>query len=126
MRTRFEVRALQPEAPERSLAMPLLVKSRMDVPSDPAKRTADDEEFLMATQDIVEAWRQEAIQQGRERATARSLIDVYEARFGAIPDDLRAIVDATHDELVLRSWLKLASTRAADELAATIRANRVG
>jgi flagellar biosynthesis/type III secretory pathway protein FliH len=36
----------------------------LTVPTDPAQQTSDDQEFLMNTQDIVETWRQEAIQEG--------------------------------------------------------------
>jgi len=74
----------------------------------------------MNTQDIVETWRQEAIQEG----ITRSLIDIYEVRFGAMPEGLRAVIEDTHDEPTLRAWLKLAGTRSADELAAVIHALR--
>jgi hypothetical protein len=42
-----------------------------------------------------------------------------------MPDDLRAIVEDTHDEATLRGWVKLAGTRSADEVAAAIRAARL-
>jgi hypothetical protein len=63
---------------------------------------------------------QQLIEQGRQR----SLVDVYEARFGAIPEAIRAVIEATHDEPTLRAWLKLAGTRGADEIAAAIHAVR--
>jgi hypothetical protein len=97
---------------------------RLEIPTDPAKRTSDDQEFLMNTQDIVETWRREAVREGIERGLARSLIDVYEARFGAMPEEIRAVIEDTHDEPTLRAWLKLAGTRGADELAAAIHAFR--
>jgi len=82
----------------------------------------------MNTQDIVETWRREAIQegvkQGIERGIARSLVDIYEVRFGAMPEELRVVIEDTHDEPTLRAWLKLAGTRGADEIAAAIRAFR--
>ena len=56
-----ELKALRAEDPGRSLALPLLVRLRLEIPTDPAQRTDDDQEFLMQTQDIVETWRQEAI-----------------------------------------------------------------
>jgi hypothetical protein len=123
-----ELKALQAEAPERTLALPILLRLRLEIPTDPAKRTSDDQEFLMNTQDIVETWRREAVQEGIEqdieRGIARSLIDVYEARFGAMPEEIRAVIEDTHDEPTLRAWLKLAGTRGADELAAAIHAFR--
>jgi hypothetical protein len=97
------------------------------MPSDPTKRTTDDQEFLMDTQDIVEAWRREAVQegvtQGITQGAKRSLIDIYEARLGAMPEDVRLAIDDAEDEARLRSWLLLAATRAADEVAAVIRAS---
>jgi hypothetical protein len=127
-----ELKELQAEAPARTLALPILLRLRLTVPSDPEKQTTDDQEFLMDTQDIVDAWRREAIQegvkQGREQGVkqgvAHSLVEVYEARFGAMPEDLRAVVEDTDDEPTLVAWLRLAGTRSADEIAAAIRAFR--
>ncbi|HEX8113772.1 MAG TPA: hypothetical protein VF516_38835 [Kofleriaceae bacterium] len=139
-----ELKELRAEAPERTLALPILLRLRLTVPSDPAKQTTDDQEFLMDTQDIVETWRREAIEEGivrgreegivrgreegvvrgREEGVAHSLVEVYQARFGAMPDDLRAVVEDTDDEPTLITWLRLASTRSADEIAAAIRSFR--
>ena len=59
-----ELQALSADAPERRLALPVLLRLRLTVPTDPAQQTSDDQEFLMNTQDIVETWRREAIQEG--------------------------------------------------------------
>ena len=119
-----ELKALEAEAPERTLALPILVRLRLEIPADPAKQTNDDQEFLMNTQDIVETWRREAIQEGVEQGIARSLVRIYEARFGTMPEELRAVIEDTHDEPTLRTWLRLAGPRGADEIAAAIRAFR--
>jgi hypothetical protein len=92
----------------------------LTVPRDPAKQTIDDQEFLMDTQDIVETWRREAIREGIHQG----LVEVYEARFGEMPGDLRAAVDDTDDEPTLLGWLRLVGTRSADEIAAAIRSFR--
>jgi hypothetical protein len=115
-----ELKVLQAEAPERTLALPILLRLRLTVPSDPTKQTTDDQEFLMDTQDIVETWRREAIQEG----VKHSVVEAYEARFGAMPADLRAVVDDIDDERALVSWLRLVVTRSADEVAAAIRSFR--
>lgn len=52
-----DLKALDPEAPERLLALPILVRLRLEALADPTHRTSDDQEFLMDTQDIVERWR---------------------------------------------------------------------
>ena len=135
-----ELQALQAEAPERALALPILVRLRLTVPSDPSKQTTDDREFLMDTQDIVETWRREAVQEGVEQGikqgikqgveqgvkqgVAHSLIEVYEARFGAMPQDLRAVVEDVDDEPALVRWLRIVGTGSADEIAAAIRSFR--
>jgi hypothetical protein len=59
-----DLKALEPDALERRLALPILVRLCLAVPADPTQRTTDDQEFLMDTEDIVEAWRQEAIREG--------------------------------------------------------------
>jgi flagellar biosynthesis/type III secretory pathway protein FliH len=96
--------------------------------SDPTQRSNKDQEFLMDTQDIVEAWRQEAIQEGIAegvvQGVAQALIEVYEARFGAMPGDVRATVEETHDGPTLRAWVRLVGTRDATEITAAIRASR--
>jgi hypothetical protein len=116
-----ELKALQAEEPERTLALPILLRLRLTVPSDPTKQTTDDQEFLMDTQDIVETWRREAIQEGVKQGVAHSLVEVYEARFGPMPEDLRAVVEDIDDEPTLVGWLRLVGTRSADEIAAAIR-----
>jgi hypothetical protein len=64
----------------------------------------------------------QGIEQGIEQGIARSLINVYEARFGAMLEEIRTVIEATHDEPTLLAWLKLAGTRGADEVIAAIRA----
>jgi len=123
-----ELKELQAEAPERTLALPILLRLRLTVPSDLTKQTTDDQEFLMDTQDIVETWRREAVQegikQGVEQGIKQGLIEVYEARFGAMSEDLRAVVEDTDHEPTLITWLRLAGTRSVDEIAAAIRSFR--
>jgi flagellar biosynthesis/type III secretory pathway protein FliH len=62
----------------------------LTVPTDPAQRTNDDQEFLMNTQDIVETWRREAIeegvQQGLEQGERKVLLRLLRRRFGAEVD----------------------------------------
>ena len=58
--------------------------------------------------------------QGREEALAQSVIDLYEARFGAVVVDLWARVDATRDPAVLRRRLLAIGTGTADDAARAI------
>jgi hypothetical protein len=126
-----ELKALPEGAPARSLALPILVKLRLEVSAAPTQ-TAEDQEFLMDTQDIVEKWRNEAIEegvrqgvrQGVEQGLGRAVVRVYEARFGVLPADVRKVVDETHDERTLDGWVMLAATGTADDLVAAVRASR--
>jgi hypothetical protein len=118
-----ELLALPNDAPERTLALPILVGLRVEITEDPALRTSEDVEFLMSTQDAVEAWKQQLLEegmrrgvergvaqgvaQGVERGIVRTLVDVYEARFGAMPAELHAALERTHDEATLRRYSKL-------------------
>ena len=51
-------------------------------------------------------------------------MEVYEARFGAMSEDLRAAVEDTDHEPTLIAWLRLAGTRSVDEIAAALRSFR--
>jgi len=127
-----ELQALPDDAPERRLVYPVLVRLRLAIPPDPIQQTTDQKEFLMTTQDIVETWRQQAIQEGLEkgekrgleRGAANSLLLFYEARFGAMPDDLRAVIEDTHHLATLHGWIQLIGIRSADEIIAALRAHR--
>ena len=85
-----ELQDLPADAPERRLALPVLLRLRLTVPTDPAQQTSDDQEFLMNTQDIVETWRREAIQegvkQGLEQGERKLLLRQLRRRFGAEVD----------------------------------------
>jgi len=100
-----ELKALRTEDPARSLALPLLVGLRLEIPTDPAQRTDDDQEFFMQTQDIVETWRQEAIQEGQVKA----LLTVLRARGIAVPDAAQRRIQAERDLVRLERWLERAS-----------------
>ena len=62
--------------------LPVLLRLRLTVPSDPAKQTSDDQEFLVNTQDIVENFRREAMYEGQRKLFLRQL----RRRFGAEVD----------------------------------------
>ena len=81
-----ELKELQEEATERMLALPILVRLRLEVPTDLSKRTSEDQEFLMDTQDIVENWRREAIREGFQQGECALLLRQLRRRFGEAVD----------------------------------------
>jgi len=121
-----ELGRLPADAWERAVAVPPLVEARFEIPQDVGDE--GEREFLMSTRGLYEEWRQKTeqagVERGVERTLKRNLLEVYETRFGAVPADLRAAIDATHDEPTLDAWFKLALTRSVDEIAAAIRASR--
>lgn len=62
-----ELSRLADAEPERRLALPILVRLRLEIPADPRERTMDDQQYLEDTQDIVERWRQEAFAEGASK-----------------------------------------------------------
>jgi hypothetical protein len=65
-----EIKALPKDAPERVLALPILLRLRFEIAADPHDRTPDEQEVFMSTQDIVEnlmaQYREQGIDEGRK------------------------------------------------------------
>lgn len=130
-----ELKLLDEGALERALALPILLRLRLDIPAEPMKRTQDDEEFAMSTQDIVEtfiqqhrdeglrAGRDEGLRAGRDEGFGEALLELYTDRFGAPPADVTAKVAQTHDRAALRAWLRVAACGSAEEVLAAIRSH---
>ena len=98
-----EIQALPAQAPERRLALPALLDLRLTTPSDPAQQTSDDQEFLMTTYPLVEAWRQEAIQQGLAQGVQEGLAQgVQEGLAQGIQQGLAQGVEQGERKLLLR------------------------
>jgi len=107
-----DLKALEHDALERRLALPILVRLRLAVLADPTQRTTDDQEFLMDTEDIVEAWRQEAIREGfqqGERAGFQQgeravLLRLLRRRFGASIDSTIELRVAVASSEQIERW----------------------
>jgi hypothetical protein len=116
-----ELAALPPEARERALARPVLLRYRLEITQATGQRTSEDEEFVMSTQDIVAEWEREKFRNGRETGILECVVDLYSARFGAMPEDLRRLVEATHDPETLRGWCTLLLTASVESFAQAVR-----
>ena len=104
-----ELHALPADAPERRLALPVLLRLRLTVPIDPAQQTSDDQEFLMNTQDIVETWRREAIQEGVQQGLERErklLLRLLRRRFGTEVDGETERCVATASAEQVEVWVE--------------------
>jgi flagellar biosynthesis/type III secretory pathway protein FliH len=101
------------------------------VPIDPAQQTSDDQEFLMNTQEIVETWRREAIQegvkqglqqgleQGLEQGERKLLLRQLRRRFGAEVDGEieRRVVTAPAEQVEVWAERVLSATTLTELLA---------
>lgn len=142
-----DLRALPQDAPERRLAMPILVRLRLKIPADTAKQTTIDREFLMNTREVdkylanlerkghekgLQEGRQEGLQEGlqegrqegRDEGFAQAVLLVYQTRFGAPPAALTAAVARAGDHAKLQSLLELVTTLSAEDVAAALRKPR--
>ena len=111
----LELMALPADAPERALALPILVRLRLEIPKEPLQRTQDDVEFLMSTHDVVETWKQQWIEKGIEKgieagklhachALARTLLEMLTARGLQPTPEERARIDAETSIERLGKW----------------------
>ena len=75
----------------------------------------------MSTQDIVAEWEREKEANGFRKGLVEGLVEGYRARFGAMSEDLRRLVEATHDPETLRGWYALLSTATPESFAQAVR-----
>ena len=136
-----ELNRLPEDAWERRAVLPSLLELRVRAAQDPDE--AEAKEFLMATNVVYEQLRQQMRDEGRKEAETRyeqlrqqmrdegeerglleGLLLAYEARFNAMPAELRTLLAGIRDREVLRGLYKLVASpsSSADQLAAAIRA----
>jgi hypothetical protein len=105
-----ELHTLPTNARERYLATPILLRLRLDVPQETAKRTEDDQEFLMDTEDIVARWEQNVREEGLQKGLAparRAFVMLYGLKFGPMPATLRRRAKTTTDPDAINRWCDL-------------------
>jgi hypothetical protein len=129
-----DIQALPDDAPERRLALPILVQLRLEITSAPAKQSTIDREFLMNTREVNEylaaleekgreEGRKEGREEGREEALAAVLM-AYTTRFGAPPPAFVAAVKRADGPAERQRLLALVITKSAAEIAAEVRKPR--
>jgi hypothetical protein len=115
-----ELRALPVESWEAELLIPKLLAFSsqifQDLQEDPVSYAEIDA--------IFDEWdrrvRQKSVEEGLEKGYRRSFVALYKARFGGIPDTLRAAIEATEDEDTLEQWVVLAGTGSAEEITTAV------
>lgn len=127
-----ELAALPVAARERAIAGPVMLRYRLEIEKAPASRTSEDEEFMTSTQDVFEEWQRETAAAGRARGRAEGraeglangLVVIYEIRFGAMPSELKTLVEGTEAEATLLGWFRLVETSTAEAFATAVLASR--
>jgi hypothetical protein len=130
-RAMAELDALPEEDWEPRVFVPLLLAFRLHVPQDridPENPDEDDMGYAEQLEAIYTKWErrieerglEKGMEKGREEGLRTALVNVYQARFGALPAALRTVIDATEDEPLLQRWTTLFSTATADEIAAAL------
>ncbi|WP_437680878.1 hypothetical protein [Sorangium sp. So ce131] len=120
-----ELRRLPEDAPERAIALGPLLRFRAAI-AEPGPATPEEEEFVMTTQELVEQFIEQGRKQGMAKGMAQVTIELYEARFGAMPPALRSVVEAMLDLPTLRKWHLLVGTGTREEVDEALSAEPVG
>jgi hypothetical protein len=102
-----ELRALPVDAPEWKIASTDVLELRRALEGK-ANRTAEEEEIVVSTQNIVEEIREE----GRVEARARDVLTVLRARGIPVPDAARERILAEKEPTWLERWLEKAAVAA--------------
>jgi hypothetical protein len=111
-----EVRALPQDAWEPRELLPLLLAYRVQIDQDPNTASEEDMRYADVLQQIYDDWERHV----RQQSMRELLASTYEARFGVMPAELRAALDATTDVTTLRRWGALFATASASEIAAAV------
>lgn len=111
-----ELSALPDDAWEKIAARPAVLRLRLTIPGDPALRSPEDEELAMTTSDIYETWKQRVHDEGVQEGLQKGLVTFYQARFGTMPPQLRAALEAVSDPAVLERWSSIIATQSKDEI----------
>jgi hypothetical protein len=123
-----DFRALPRDDWEPRELLPLLLAYRVQIDQDPNTSSEDDMGYADELQKLYDDWERHLRQQSEERGVERGmekgmrelLAGTYEARFGPMPVELRAALDATTDVTTLRRWGALFATASASEIAPAV------
>jgi len=89
-----QLKTLADDEFERCIALPLLVRYRIEATSEPI--SSADEEFLMNTQEIMDMYERRAELQGQRKTVLRLL----QRKFGVLPEDVVARVQSADARLL--------------------------
>jgi hypothetical protein len=112
-----ELDALPENAWEQQALMPLLLAFRREITQNSEE---DEMSYASEIEAIYDKWDREVRQRSRKQGVRAALVASYETRFGALPDALRAALDATEDEHTLLAWVPLFTAAPAEDIVTAV------
>ncbi|WP_136925443.1 DUF4351 domain-containing protein [Polyangium aurulentum] len=109
-----ELLALPDDDIERCIALPILVRYRIESASQPS--THADEEFLMSTQDVLKVWEKQVEERGAREGQRRVLLRLLRSRFGELPKTALARIEAADSEELDRWAERVLSAQTAEDV----------
>ena len=70
----------------------------------------------MITKELYERWKQRVMNEEVKLRLRQALVGTYESRFGSIPPEVAAAIDATHHAPTLKRWLGMISASSREEI----------
>lgn len=97
-----ELKALSDEDFELCIALPILVRYRIEAAAEPVSPA--DEEFVMNTQEIMDRFQREAEQRGERRGELRgrrnTILHLLRRKFGELPPNITARIQAANADML--------------------------
>lgn len=123
LRAAAELDTLPRDAWERQLAVPLMLAFRLEQPSGVDSKNVDEDtmEYTEKLERIYAEWEQQVKAQEREQAFREAFVTVYEARFGEMPEELRAALARIHEDKQLHRLTALGANHPHEDVIAAVR-----
>jgi hypothetical protein len=115
-----ELHALPKDTWESRVFSPLLLAYSAEIFQNPETASEEDMRDAERLRTIYHDWEERVHQQGLEKGLREALLNAYQVRFGAVPAELHAAIQATTDTGTLRHWLALFVTGSPDAIAAAV------
>jgi hypothetical protein len=122
-----ELKALTREDWEQTAFIPLLLAFRIEQPQDLGELDEETMRYAEQLKAVYAEWEREAIARGMEQGMKKGreelrnvFVDLYQDRFGSLPAELLAALEAMEDSTTLRGWIGLVPKTSAGEIAAAV------
>jgi hypothetical protein len=116
----MELGALPRDSWQYELAMPLLLAFRIQVPPGLYDDSEDDMKYTETLERLYAEWEQRVRERGL-KALRNSVINLYQARFGSMPEDLRVALTRIMDEERLEALVTVTGTRTPEDVTTAFR-----